>query len=223
MERQEKLEFDLKQKRKDNGTLKDRGETTTEDTEIEVLLKRAKKERGIEKLTPFLALTIKERIDLSVEPDESLLIKVQPNVPLYQALTDDELGLHAYFGEDDNSNTISEISLISEEEDPFTPAAAKDLLLTLAEQNRQQAKLQDEAAGLLERRGLPQETTEEVFRQALGFKRGSTAISEDLYEQCHDESEFHLILSLGVRVLEEAMAWRLRKELQPKKGEFKDI
>ena len=37
------------------------------------------------------------------------------------------------------------------------------------------------------------------------------------------ETEFHLILCLGVRVLEEAKAWRLRKELQPKKGEFKDI
>ena len=53
--------------------------------------------------------TIKECIDLSMEPDESLLIKVQPNVPLHQALTHDELDLHAYFGEDDKSDAISEI------------------------------------------------------------------------------------------------------------------
>ena len=84
---------------------------------------------------------------MSVEPDESLLIKVQPNVPLHQALTDDELDLHVYFGEDDDSDAISEISLISE--DPFTPAAAKDLLYSLAEQNEQQDRLQNEAANLL--------------------------------------------------------------------------
>ena len=133
------------------------------------------------------------------------------------------MDLHAYFGEDDHSDAISENSLLSEEEDPFTPAAAKDLLLTLAEQNKQQAKLQAEAAKLQEKGGLPQETAEEVFKQALGFKRRSTAISEELYEQCHNEAEFHLILCLRVRVLEEAKAWRLREELQPKKGEFKNI
>ena len=102
-------------------------------------------------------------------------------------------------------------------------AAAKDLLLTLAEQNKQQAKLQAEATKLLKKGGLPQETAVEVFKQALGFKRRSTAISDELYEQCHNEAEVHLILCLGVRVLEEAKAWRLREKLQPKKGEFKDI
>ena len=92
----------------------------------------------------------------------------------------------------------TQYSLLSEEEDPFTPAAAKDLLYTLAEQSRQQAKLQAEAAKLLDKGGLPQETAEEVFKQFLGFKRRSTAISEELYEQCIDETEFHLILCLGV-------------------------
>ena len=28
---------------------------------------------------------------------------------------------------------------------------------------------------------------------------------------------------MGVRVLDEARAWRLRKKLKPKKGEFKDL
>ena len=55
------------------------------------------------------------------------------NVPLHQALTDDELDLHAYFGEDDYSDAVSEYSLIGGEEDPFTPAAANDLLFTLPE------------------------------------------------------------------------------------------
>ena len=50
-----------------------------------------KKEQGVEKLTPFLVQTIKDCIDLNVDPDESLLIKIQPNVPLHQALTDDKL------------------------------------------------------------------------------------------------------------------------------------
>ena len=49
----------------------------------------------MEKLTPFLAQTIKECIDISTELDESLLIKVRPNVLLHQALAEDELDLHA--------------------------------------------------------------------------------------------------------------------------------
>ena len=223
LELRSQLEFDFKQKRKEGETLKDKGEIVTEDTEVEVPVKCSKKEQGVEKLTPFLAQTIKECIDISVEPDESLLIKVRPNVPLHQALTEDELDLHAFFGEEE-SDGVSEYSLISEEEkDPFTPAAAKDLLYTLAENNKQQAKLQEDAAKLLGRGGIPQEGAEEVFKQALGVKRKSTAISEELYENCADETEFHLIMCMGVRVLDEARAWRLRKKLKPKKGEFKDL
>ena len=126
---------------------------------------------------------------------------MRPNVPLHQALTEDELDLHAFFGEDE-SNAVSEYSLISEEEDPFTPTAAKDLLYTLAENNKQQAKLQEEAARLLGRGGLPQEAAEDVFKQALGAKRKSTAISKELYENCTDENEFHMIMCMGVRVLD---------------------
>ena len=212
----------LKQKRKEGERLKDKGESVTEDTEVEVPVKCAKKEQGVEKLTPFLAQTIKKCIDLSAEPDESLLIKVKPNVPLHQALTEDKIDLHAYFGEDD-SDAVSEYSLISEEEDPFTPAVAKDLLYTLAEHNKRQAKLQEDAARLLGKGGIPQEAAEEVFKQALGSKRRSTAISEELYDNCSGEGEFHLVLCMGVRVLDEAKAWRLRKRLKPKKGEFKDL
>ena len=146
LELRTQLEFEFKQRRKEGETLKDKGEIVTEDTEVEVPVKRSKKEQGVEKLTPFLAQTIKECIDISVEPDESLLIKIRPNVPLHQALTEDELDLHAFFGEEE-SDGVSEYSLISkEEEDPFTPAAAKELLYTLAENNKQQAKLQEDAA-----------------------------------------------------------------------------
>ena len=150
LELRSQLELEFKQKRKEGEKLKDKGETVTEDTEVEIPVKHAKKEQGVEKLTPFLAQTIKECIDLSTEPDESLLIKVRPNVLLHQALTEDELDLQAYFGEDD-SDAVSEYLLISEEEDPFTPATAKDLLYTLAEHNKQQAKLQEDAARLLGR------------------------------------------------------------------------
>ena len=96
-------------------------------------------------------------------------------------------------------------------------------MYSLAEQNEQQARLHTEAANLLGKGGLPQETAEEIFQQVLGFKRRSTTVSEKLYDQCNNESEFHLILCLGVTVLKEAKAWRLREELQPKKGEFKDL
>ena len=87
--------------------------------------------------------------------------------------------MQAFFGEED-SDAASEYSLTSEEEDPFTPAAAKNLLYSLAESNKQHAKLQEEAARLLGRGGIPQEAAEEVFKQALGGKRKSTAISEQL-------------------------------------------
>ena len=222
LELRSQLEFEFKQKRKEGEKLKDKGETITQETEVEVPAKYTKEETGVEKLTPFLAQTIKECIDISAEPDHSLLIKVKPNVPLHQALTEDELDLHEYFGEDD-SDAVSEYSLISEEEDPFTPAAAKNLLSTLAENNKQQAKLQEEAARLLGRGGLPQEAAEDVFKQALGPKKKSTKISEELYENCIDDNEFHLIMCMGVRVLDEARAWRLRKKLKPKKGEFKEL
>ena len=223
LELRSQLEFEFKQKRKEGEKLKDKGEEVTEDTEVEVPIKHSKKEHGVEKLTPFLAQTIKECIDISAEPDESLLIKVMPNVPLHQALTEDELDLQAFFGEED-SDTVSEYSLISEEEeDPFTAAVAKSLLYTLAENNKQQAKLQEDAARLLGRGGIPQEAAEDVFKQALGVKRKSTAISEELYENCVDDTEFHMIMCMGVRVLDEARAWRLRKKLKPKKGEFKDL
>ena len=158
-----------------------------------------------------------------MEPDEALLIKVKPNVPLHQALTEDDLDLHAFIGDED-SDAVSEYSLISEEEaDPFMAAAAKKLLCNLAESNKQQAKLQEDAAKLLGRGGIPQEAAEEVFKQALGVKMKSTPISEELYENCVDETEFHLIMCMGVRVLDEARAWRLRKKMKPKKGEFKDL
>ena len=170
LELRSQLELEFKQKRKEGEKLKDKGETVTEDTEVEVPVKCATKEQGAEKLTPFLAQTIKECIDLSAEPDNSLLTKVRPNVPLHQALTEDELDLQAYFGEDD-SDAVSEYSLISEEEDPFTPAAAKDLLYTLAEHNKQQDKLQEEAARKLGKGEIPQEAAEEVIQTSSWFQK----------------------------------------------------
>ena len=222
LELRSQLEFEFKQKKKDGEKLKDKGEVITADTEIEVPIKHSKKDQGVEKLTPFLAQTIKECIDISVEPDESLLIKVRPNVLLHQALTEDELDLQAFFGEED-SDAASEYSLTSEEEDPFTPAAAKNLLYSLAESNKQHTKLQEEAGRLLGRGGIAKEAAEEVFKQALGGKRKSTAVSEELYDNCMDENEFHMIMCCGVPVMDEARAWRMRQKLKPKKGEFKDL
>ena len=83
--------------------------------------------------------------------------------------------------------------------------------------------MQEDAAKLLGRGGIPQEAAQEVFKQALGVKRKSTAISEELYDNCADETEFHLIICMGVGVLDEARAWKMRKKLKPKKEEFKDL
>ena len=96
-------------------------------------------------------------------------------------------------------------------------------MYSLAESNKQHAKLQEEAARLLGRGGIPQEAAEEVFKQALGGQRKSTAISEELYDNCTDENESHLIMCCGVPVLDEARAWRMRQKFKPKKGEFKDL
>ena len=151
MELRSQLEMEFKQKRKDGEKLKDKSKIVTKDTEVEVPIKHSKKDQGVEKLTPLLVQTIKECIDISAEPDDSLLIKVRPNVLLHQALTEDELDLHTFFREEE-SDAVSQYSLISEEEeDPFTPAAAKNLLYTLAENNKQHAKLQEDAAKLLGR------------------------------------------------------------------------
>ena len=38
-----------------------------------------------------------------------------------------------------------------------------------------------------------------------------------------DETEFHMIMCCGARVMDEARAWRMRQKLKPKKGEFKDL
>ena len=53
LELRSQLEFEFKQKRKEGEKLKDKGETVTEDTEVDLLVKRSKKEQGVEKLTPF--------------------------------------------------------------------------------------------------------------------------------------------------------------------------
>ena len=44
LELRSQLELEFKQKRKEGERLKDKAETVTEDTEVEVLVKRAKKE-----------------------------------------------------------------------------------------------------------------------------------------------------------------------------------
>ena len=69
LEPRSQLELEVKQKRREGEKLKDKGEIVTEDTGIEVPVKHAKKEQDVEKLTPFLAQTIKECIDISAEPD----------------------------------------------------------------------------------------------------------------------------------------------------------
>ena len=63
LELRDQLEFEFKQKKKEGEVLKDKGETISADTEVEIPAKRAKKELGVEKLMRFLAQTIKECID----------------------------------------------------------------------------------------------------------------------------------------------------------------
>ena len=96
----------------------------------------------------YPAKTIAEVIDLTLDEDKNLYIKVEPNQSFHQVLTCREEGVDDLFT--DESNKVEEISIHSDEEDPFTAEVAAKLLRKMARNKKEAASLQEEAADLLE-------------------------------------------------------------------------
>ena len=103
---------------------------------------------------------------------------------------------------------VEEISIHSDEEDPFTAEVAAKLLRKMAQNKKEVAKLQEEAADLLEEEVLPLEEAKEIFKSGIEGSPKSTKVSEWLFDDCKNISEFHLVLALGYRAKEQAKAQR---------------
>ena len=165
-----------------------------------------KPDLGIGKLSLYPAKTIAECIDLTLDEDKNLYIKVEPNQSFHEVLTCREEGVDELFA--DETNKVEEISIHSDEEDPFTADVAAKLLRKMARNKKEAASLQEEAANLLEEEMLPLEEAKEIFKSGVEGNCKSTRISEWLFDECRNISEFHLILALGFRVKEQAKAQR---------------
>ena len=165
-----------------------------------------KPDLGIGKLSLYPAKTIAECIDLTLDEDKNLYIKVEPNQSFHEVLTCREEGVDELFA--DGTDKVEEISIHSDEEDPFTADVAAKLLRKMARNKKEAASLQEEAANLLEEEMLPLEEAKEIFKSGVEGNRKSTRISEWLFDECKNVSEFHLILALGFRVKEQAKAQR---------------
>ena len=165
-----------------------------------------KPDLGIGKLSLYPAKTIAECIDLTLDEDKNLYIKVEPNQSFHEVLTCREEGVDELFV--DGTDKVEEISIHSDEEDPFTADVAAKLLRKMARNKKEAASLQEEAANLLEEEMLPLEEAKEIFKSGVEGNRKSTRISEWLFDECKNVNEFHLILALGFRVKEQAKAQR---------------
>ena len=161
----------------------------------------------ISKLSLYPARTIADVIDLMLDHDSNLYIKVEPNQSFHRVLTCKEEGLDDLFT-NETMGPVEEISIHSDDEDPFTGKVAARLLKKMAKNKKEAASLQEEAADLLEDKLLPLEEAKEVFKSAVEGNQKTTRISEWLFDECRSISEFHLILALGFRVKEEAKAQR---------------
>ena len=165
-----------------------------------------KPDLDVGKLSLYPAKTIVECIDLTLDEDKNLYIKVEPNQSFHQVLTCREEGVDELFT--DKTNKVEEISIHSDEEDPFTAEVAAKLLRKMAQNKKEAASLQEEAANLLEEEMLPLEEAKEIFKSSIEGNSKTTRVSEWLFNECRNISEFHLILALGYRVKEQAKAQR---------------
>ena len=178
----------------------------------------------ISKLLLYPAKTIAEVIDLTLDHNNNLCIKVGPNQAFHNVLTCKEEALDDLFMTDETS-AVEEISIhSSDDEDPFTGELAAKILRKLAKNKREAASLQEEAADLLENKLLPLEEAKEVFKSGVESNQKSTQISEWLFDECQSINNFHLILALGFRVKEEAKVQRaVLADKVPKPMTFKKI
>ena len=112
----------------------------------------------------------------------------------------------------------------SDEEDPFTAEVAAKLLRKMAQNKKEAASLQEEAADLLEEEMLPLEEAKEIFKSGIEGNTKTTKVSEWLFDDCKNISEFHLILALGYRVKEQAKAQRaVMADKVPRSATYKKV
>ena len=175
-------------------------------------------------LSLYPAKTISETIDLTMDADQNLYIKVEPNQTFHNVLTHEGEDIDGMFDKD-ASDEVEAISIYSSVgEDPFTGEVAAKLLRKLTKNKREASKLQEEVANLLEEEKLPLEEAKEVFKSGVMSNAKSTAVSEWLFNDCASISDFHLILALGYRVREEARAYRaVQSDRVGKPLPFKEI
>ena len=211
--------------------LQDKGNvsTSTEDQVLtEVDLSKVKQEFkpdiDLSKLSLYPAKTIAETIDLTQDPDSNIYIKVEPNQTFHDVLTCKGESFDELFTSDKEAE-VKEISIhSSDEDDPFNNEVAGKILRRMAKNKREAADLQEEAAGLLEDEVLPLEEAKEVFKSGVEGNQKGTKVSEWLFDNCLNVSQFHLILALGYRVKEEARAQRaVIADKVPKPLTFKKI
>ena len=121
----------------------------------------------ISHLSLYPAKTIADMIDLTLDPDQNLYIKVEPNETFHNILTCKGEDFDDLFTSD-KTVEIEEISIhSSDDEDPFTGEIAGKILRKMAKNKKKAAQLQEEAASLLEDETLPLEEAKEVFQSSI--------------------------------------------------------
>ena len=189
-----------------------------------IIKQEYKPEIDFSPLSLYPTKMISETIDLTLDADQNLYIKVEPNQTFHNVLTHEGEDIDGMFDRD-AFEEIEAISIYSsEDEDPFTGEMASKLLRKLAQNKREASELQEEAANLLEDETLPLEEAKEVFKSGVMGNAKSTTVSEWLFNDCSSIHDFHSILALGYRVREEARAYQAVQSDQVEKPlSFKEI
>ena len=126
------------------------GAPGSEGENVPIIKQEYKPEIDFSRLSLYPAKTISETIDLTLDADQNLYIKVEPNQTFHNVLTHKGEDIDGMFDRD-TSEEIEAISIYSsEDEDPFTGEVASKLLRKLAKNKREASELQEEAANLLE-------------------------------------------------------------------------
>ena len=183
------------------------GTMQQEERSTPIVKREYKPEIDFSCLSLYPAKTISETINLTMDADQNLYIKVELNQTFHNVLTHEGEDIDEMFDKD-AADEVEAISIYSSEgEDPFTGGVAAKLLRKLAKNKREASELQEEVANLLEEETLPLEEAKEVFKSRVMGNTKSTTVSEWLFNDCASISDFHLILALGYRVRKEARAY----------------
>ena len=125
----------------------------TEGIDLFIVLEEIKQEADISSLSLYSGKTILDLIDLTMDDDKNLYIKVETNGTFHNVLTYDGGEEGDIFCDEEKVKEISIRS--SDEEDVFVNQKAAKLLRKLAHNKRERASLMEEAAELLEEGMLP--------------------------------------------------------------------